>query len=343
MPRRPIIYSLTNMHESGMGRLREAGEVRMASALDPEVLHREIADADALVIRTAGEINGELMDHAPHLRVIGRHGVGYDQVDVPAATARGIQVVYTPGANTQAVAEHVFAMMIGVSKQFPGQMRALVEGRYNQRTKLVGRDIYGKTLGIIGFGRIGRRVGAIARLGFGMTVLYNDIVAAPAEVEALAGARRTSFEEVITMSDFVTLHVPLDASTRSMIDEAALARFRPEAILINTCRGPVVDEEAVAAALGSGRLFGYGADVFTVEPPPADHPLIGRGDLNIMLTPHSAAQTIESLTNMATEVAVDVIGVLSGRPPINPVNDPARVAERRKQLGKPSLADGLIP
>src|SRR5438309_1028892 len=144
MSRKPIIYSLTTMHESGMGRLLEAGEVRMASSLDPSVLHAEIADADALVIRTAGDINATLMDHAPRLRVIGRHGVGYDQVDVPAATARGIQVVYTPGANTQAVAEHVFAMMIGVSKHFPWQMRALVEGRYNDRTKLVGRDIAGK-------------------------------------------------------------------------------------------------------------------------------------------------------------------------------------------------------
>ncbi len=313
----------------------------MASSLDPEVLYREIADADALVIRTAGDINGELMDHAPRLRVIGRHGVGYDQVDVPAATARGIQVVYTPGANTEAVAEHVIAMMIGVSKHFPRQMLALVEGRYNDRTKLVGRDIQGKTLGIIGFGRIGRRVGAIAHLAFGMTVLYNDPVAAPADVEAITGARCVSFDEVLAAADYLTLHVPLDNSTRGLIGREALERLKPNAVLINTCRGPVVDEAAVAEALDSGHLFGYGADVFTVEPPPPGHPLIGR--LDTMLTPHSAAQTVESLTNMATEVAVDLIGVLSGRPPINPVNNPDRVAERRKTLGKPPLTDGLIP
>jgi D-3-phosphoglycerate dehydrogenase len=342
MPSKPIIYSLTNMHESGMSRLHEAGEVRMASSLSATVLHSEIADADALVIRTAGDINASLMDHAPRLRVIGRHGVGYDQVDVPAATERGIQVVYTPGANTQAVAEHVFAMMIGVSKHFPGQMRALVEGRYNDRTKLVGRDIQGKTLGIVGFGRIGRRVGAIARLGFGMSVLYKDIVAAPTGIEELAGARRVSFEEILAASDYLTLHVPLDDSTRGMIDRAALARLKPKAVLINTCRGPVVNEPAVAEALLSGHLFGYGADVYTVEPPPADHPLIGVPGLNVMFTPHSAAQTVESLTNMATEVAVDVIGVLSGRPPVNPVNDPAEVAENRRRLGKPPLDIGLI-
>ena len=180
-------------------------------------------------------------------------------------------------------------MMIGVSKHFPWQMRALVEGqRPGDRTKLVGRDIAGKTLGIVGFGRIGRRVGAIARNGFGMDVLYNDIIAAPADVERLAGPRRASFEEILAASDYLTLHVPLDASTRRMIDGRALARLKPNAVLINTCRGPVVDEEAVAASLASKHLFGYGADVYTVEPPPADHPLIGRADFNVILTPHSA-------------------------------------------------------
>ena len=337
MPDRPIILSLTTMREEGMERLRRGGELRMASSLDPRILHREIAEADALVIRTAGTIDAPLMDAGPRLRVIGRHGVGYDQVDVPAATARGIQVVYTPGANTQGVAEHVFAMMIGVSKKFPGQMRALVEGRYNDRTKLVGRDIAGKTLGIVGFGRIGKRVGAIAKLGFGMKVLYADVIEMPPEPVALAGATRVSFEELLAASDFVTMHVPLDASTRRMIDREALAKMKPGAILINTCRGPVCDEPAVLEALESGHLAGYGADVYTIEPPPADHPLIGRPDLNLMLTPHSAAQSVESLTKMAEEVAEDVVGVLEGRPPINPVNDPAEVAAVRERLGKPPL------
>lgn len=338
MADRPIILSLTTMQESGMDRLRKAGELRMASSLEPSVLHREIAEADALVIRTAGTIDAALMDHGKHLRVIGRHGVGYDQVDVPAATERGIQVVYTPGANTQGVAEHVFAMMIGVSKHFPGQIRALAEGRYNDRTRLVGRDIAGKTLGIVGFGRIGRRVGAIACNGFGMNVLYSDVVEIPIEAELRANAVRVGFDELLGVSDFVTLHVPLDARTRGMIGREALAKMKPGAVLINTCRGPVVEEPAVLEALESQRLFGYGADVYTMEPPPADHPLIGRADLNLMLTPHSAAQSIESLRNMAEEVAADVVDVLEGRPPINPVNDPAEVAEVRRKLGKPPLA-----
>jgi phosphoglycerate dehydrogenase-like enzyme len=267
------------------------------------------------------------MDHAPRLRVIGRHGVGYDQVDVPAATERGIQIVYTPGANTEAVCEHTIGLMIGLSKHFPQQCRALVEGRYLDRTKLVGRDLLGRTLGIIGFGRIGRRVGEVAKVAFGMEVLYNDIVAPTAEAEARAGARRVGLDELLGRSEYVTLHVPLDASTRRLIDHAGLARMRADAILINTCRGPVVDEQAVAGALDAGRLWGYGADVFTVEPPEPDHPLIGRPD--VLLTPHSAAQTIESLRNMAIGVATDVLGLLSGRPPLNPVNDPAEVTAAR--------------
>ncbi|WP_435005749.1 hydroxyacid dehydrogenase [Tundrisphaera lichenicola] len=338
MADRPIILSLTTMNESGMDLLRQAGELRMASSLEPSVLHREIVDADALVIRTAGTIDAALMDCGKNLRVIGRHGVGYDQVDIPAATERGILVVYTPGANTQGVAEHVFAMMIGVSKRFPGQMRALAEGRYNDRTKLVGRDIAGKTLGIVGLGRIGRRVASIAYHGFGMNVLYNDVIEIPFEVEDQAKAVRVGLGELLGASDYVTLHVPLDASTRRMINRESLAKIKPGAVLINTCRGPVVEEAAVLEGLESGRLFGYGADVYTVEPPPSDHPLIGRIDLNMMLTPHSAAQSVESLRNMAMEVATDVVGVLEGRPPINPVNNPAEVAEIRRRLGKPPLA-----
>jgi phosphoglycerate dehydrogenase-like enzyme len=229
-------------------------------------------------------------------------------------------------------------MMIGVSKCFPGQIKALEEGRYNDRTKLVGRDIAGKTLGIVGFGRIGKRVGAIAYQGFGMNVLYNDVIEIPVEAELRANAVRVGFEELLAASDYVTLHVPLDQTTRRMIDRKALARLKPGAVLINTCRGPVVDEEAVLEALESKRLFGYAADVFDVEPPPPGHPLIGRSDLNLILTPHSAAQSTESLRNMAEEVSSDVVGVLQGRPPINPVNDPAEVAEVRRKLGKPPLA-----
>lgn len=332
MPDRPVILMLTTMHEEGMRLLGEAGELRMASKLDPETLRREVADADALVLRTAGVVDAALLDAAPRLKVVGRHGVGYDHIDVPASTERGVLVLSTPGANTESVAQHTLAMMIGLSKHFPQQMAALKAGRYNDRTKHVGRDLTGRTLGIVGFGRIGRRVGDLGFNAFGMRVLYNDVVAPPPEAEARAGARRVGLEELLGASEYVTLHVPLDASTRRLINREALALMRPDAILINTCRGPVVDEAAVAEALDAGRLWGYGADVFDVEPPPADHPLIGRPD--VLLTPHSAAQTGESLRNMATTVARDVVAVLRGEVPQNPVNDPAAVADARRRLGK---------
>jgi D-3-phosphoglycerate dehydrogenase len=338
MKNRPIILSLTTMHELGLRILREAAQLRMASALDAATLQREVVGADALIIRTGGVVDAALLDRGTSLKVVGRHGVGYDQIDVDAATARGIQVVYTPGANTQSVAEHVFALMIGLSRYFPRMMAGLNAGNYHIRTSMTGRELAGKSLGIIGFGRIGRRVGEIAHLGFGMPVLYHDIVPAPPEVEVRANARRAGFREVLESSQFVTLHVPLDSSTRGMINSETLVYLRPDAILINTCRGPVVDEKAVALALDSGRLWGYGADVFTVEPPEPGHPLIGRDD--VMLTPHSAAQTEEGLRNMAVTIAEEVVGVLRGKTPMNPVNDPFAVERVRERLGLEPLYRG---
>ncbi len=157
---------------------------------------------------------------------------------------------------------------------------------------------------------------------------YHDIVPAPQDVEKRRCAHRASLHEVLQSSEYVTLHVPLDPSTRAMINRETLALMRQDSILINTCRGPVVDEAAVAKALDSGRIWGYGADVFTVEPPLPGHPLIGRSD--VMLTPHSAAQTEEGLRTMATTIAQEVVGVLRGELPTYPVNDPAEVEHVRR-------------
>jgi D-3-phosphoglycerate dehydrogenase / 2-oxoglutarate reductase len=340
MSRRPNILSLTTMHEAGMNLLLEAADVRMASALDPETLRREVVDADALIIRTGGVIDAALLDRGTKLKVVGRHGVGYDQIDINAATERGIQVVYTPGANTESVCEHVFAMMIGLSKYFPQMMSAVAAYDYHARTSRMGRDIAGRTLGIIGFGRIGQRVGAVAHSAFGMRVLYHDIVVPPPEAEARAGAERVSLDELLAASEYVTLHVPLDASTRHMIDRSALGKMRPDAILINCARGPVVVEADVAAALDARKLWGYGSDVFEEEPFKPGHPLIGRPD--VMLTPHSAAQTDEGLRNMATWIVEDILGVLRGQPPRNPINDPGLVNENRKRLGLEPLGQGKV-
>ncbi len=338
MNHRPNLLSLTTMHEAGLRILRQATDMRMASALDPATLQREVVGADALIIRTGGVVDAALLDKGDKLKVVGRHGVGYDQIDVLAATARGIQVVYTPGANTQSVAEHVFALMIGLSRHFPRMTAGLIAGNYHIRTSLTGREIAGKTLGIIGFGRIGRLVGKIAHQGFGMKVLYYDIVPAPAEVEETSHARLTSLDELLKSSEYITLHVPLDSSTRRMINRETLAKMRQDVILLNTCRGPVVDEDAVAEALEAHRLWGYGADVFAVEPPLPGHKLIGRED--VMVTPHSAAQTEEGLRTMAVTIATDVVGILRGNLPLNAVNDPAEVSKVRRERGLEPLYGG---
>jgi len=333
--KKPKILSITKMHEAGMSLLRESGDLKLSPAWDDAKIKREIAGADALVIRTQGEITAEVMDAAgPSLKVIGRHGVGFDHVDIPAATKRGIQVVYTPGANLESVAEHAIAMMIALSKHFMPSIRALEQGDYFARTRWMGRDIRGRSLGIIGFGRIGKRLGEIAYQAFGMKVLYTDIVDMPAEAVARAGgAKAVDLDTLLRTCEYVSLHVPLDQSTRRMINREALAKVRPDCILLNTCRGPVVDEAAVAEALDANRLFGYGADVFDIEPPPVPgHPLIGRPD-NVILTPHNAAQTEESLVNMARWMAEDVIRVLHGERPKYPVNDPDEVAAARQRLG----------
>lgn len=335
MSDRPIVLMLTSMDEAGLRIVGEAAELRMVDPKDRAAVEAAAKDADAIITRTAGKVDAQVLDWGPKLRVVGRHGVGFDHIDIPAATARGIQVVYTPGANTQDVVEHVVAMMIGLSKHFPIMMKELEAGNYAARTSMKGREIQGRTLGIVGFGRIGKRLGETCRLAFGMRVLYHDVVQAPEDAELRAGAVRVGYEELLRQSDYVSLHVPLDASTRRMMDRAALAHVNEGCILINTCRGPVVDEEAVADALDARLLWGYGADVFDVEPPPPDHPLIGRRD--VMLTPHSAAQTEEGLRNMATMVARDVVNVLSGRRPDNPVNDPIEVERIRAELGKASL------
>lgn len=333
--KKPVILSLTKMHEAGLGLLRESGDLRMSSGWDHDTICREIPGAEALVIRTQGEINAGVMDAAgPSLKVIGRHGVGFDHVDIEAATERGIQVVYTPGANMESVAEHAISMMIALSKYFMPSIEALKNGDYFARTKWMGRDIKGKSLGIIGFGRIGKRLGEIAYQAFDMKVQYTDIIDMPAHsIERAGGANRVDLDTLLATSQYVSLHVPLDASTRRLINAETLAKVRPDCILLNTCRGPVVDEAAVAKALDEKRLYGYGADVYEVEPPAVPgHPLIGRTD-NVILTPHNAAQTEESLINMAQWMAEDVLRVLDGQLPKYPVNDPEAVAASRLRRG----------
>jgi len=304
------------IHQAGLDVLCAAGEVRRASATDEETIISEIGDVDAVIIRANGGVSRRILEHAPRLRVVGRHGVGVDNVDLQACTDHGVQVVNTPEATVEPVAEHAVAFMLALSKLILPCDRMARSGRFQDRLHVQGREMLGKTLGVVGFGRIGRRVAGICRHGLGMRILYCDVQPAPEEEQSL-GAERLDLHEMLPQCDYVTVHVPLLPETRGLIGEEEFALMRPTACFVNTSRGPVVDEAALCRALQEGRIAGAGIDVFEQEPTPPDNPLFGLD--NVIVTPHVASATEEALIKMSL-VAEDVVAVLEGRPPRFPVN-----------------------
>jgi len=304
------------IHEAGMQVLRAAGEVVMASGQDEDTLIAEIGDIDGMVLRAKGRITRRVLEHAPRLKVVGRHGVGVDNIDIDAATAYGVQIVNTPLATVEGVAEHAVAMMLALSKQLTRAERLIRAGRFAERYGIEGREMRGRTLGVIGCGRIGRRVAQICHLGFDMPVLYCDVVAAT-QLEAELGARRVPLEELLSTAEYITVHVPLLPETTKMIGREQFALMRPDAMFFNLARGAVVDEAALIEALQEGRIAGAGIDVFEQEPTPPDNPLLAME--NVVVTPHVASSTAEALRMMSL-VAEDVVAVVQGRPPKFPVN-----------------------
>lgn len=300
-----------------MSLLRQHGEVILAPALDEPTLLGCVRDVDALVIRLYGRVTRRLMEAAPRLKVIGRHGVGLDTIDLEAAAELGIRVVYTPEGNAESVAEHFVGMALVLSKRMFEADRALRAGRWQARHELLGGELRGKVLGVIGFGRIGRATARICHHGFAMPVLYHDLVAAPPEVETGLGARSVKREELLERSDFVSLNLPLTAATRHCVGRAELRRMKPSAYLVNLARGPVWDEAAVVEALDQGWIAGAGTDVFEQEPVDAGHPLFRHA--RFVCTPHMSSHTEEAMHRMSL-VAEDVIAVLQGREPRWPAN-----------------------
>ncbi len=266
--------------------------------------------ADALLVRSRARVTAAVLASADRLKVIGRGGVGLENIDLEAATARNIAVVYTPEAATDSVADLTVGMMISLVRKI-GLGDAMVRsGDFDEaRTACMGRELRELTLGIVGLGRIGRAVARRCRHGFGMRVLYNDIVD-PGYVDFSAEA--VDKRELYGRSDVVSLHVPLTRQTRHLIRESTLLEFKPGAMLINTARGAVLDGPAVAKALSAGVLGGLAIDVFDPEPPPDDDPL--REAPNTLLVPHLGSRTVAGLSRM-NDVVEDVIAVLQGRPP----------------------------
>ncbi len=309
------------MHEAGTALLREHGEVVVAPALDEATLVSAVRDADGIVIRANGKVTRTVMEAAPRLKVIGRHGVGLETIDVPAATERGIRVVYTPEANSESVAEHFVGLALMLSKRILEADQALRAGQWNVRYEYIGRELFGKTLGVVGFGRIGRNTARICHHGFGMPVLYSDVVTAPPDLEAETQARRVGLEELLRTADYVSLNLPLTPDTRHIIGREQVRLMKSTAYLLNLGRGPLWDEKAVLEALEQQWIAGAGTDVFEEEPTAKDNPLFQHR--RFVCTPHMAAHTDEAMRRMSL-VAEDVVAVLEGREPRWPANRPKR-------------------
>ncbi len=303
------------IHAEAVAVLAQKAEIVWARSLDEESLLEQVPPVDGIIVRN-WKVTRRVMEAAPRLKVVGRHGIGVDQIDVQAAHELGIVVVNTPGAATESVAEHSVGLMIALAQNIVRADRAMRAGDWQARFSLTGRDLRHKILGIVGCGRIGTRVATLCHTALEMPVLYCDIVDKP-EAEAQLGALRVPLDELLDTADVVSLHVPLTQQTRGMIGREALRRLKRDAILVNTARGPVVDEAALIEALQEGRIAGAGLDVFESEPLPPDSALLRLP--NVVVTPHMAAFTREGLLNMAMGVVNDVLAVLEGRAPENPV------------------------
>jgi len=294
-------------------RMQPFGRVTILDSCDEATLQAVLPDCDALLVRTYTRITRALLERASRLRVIGRGGVGLENIDVEAARDLGIAVVYTPAAATDAVADLTVGLLIALLRDLRGADASVRDGHfYEARGQACSRDLSELTLGIVGMGRIGRAVAQRCRHGFGMSLLYNDIVR-PGWLAFTA--TRVEKEELYERSDVVSLHVPLTDKTNHLICDASLARFKPGSLLINTSRGAVVDGDALARALHSRKLGGAALDVYEPEPLPPDHALLQAP--NTLFTPHIAARTHAGLRRM-NDVVDDVIRVLENKPPLYP-------------------------
>lgn len=307
-------------------KLSDLAEIIFSVFRKAEDIPKEIRDVDAIII-TFEPINDTTLNNFSKLKIVARYGVGYDNVDVEACTRRGIYVTHTPGVLSHAVAELTLGLMICLSRGLIGADKyARTEWAKPSKTRLkMGIDLYGKTLGIIGLGRIGYEVAVRAR-AFGMKIIYYDVERKP-EAERTLGVHYIDLATLLRESDFVTIHVPLTLQTKNLIGERELRMMKPTAYIINTSRGAVVDEEALCRALKEGWIAGAGLDVFVKEPLPSDSPLIKMK--NVVLAPHIGTYTVETRRRMALMCIENVRAVLMGNPPPNPVPEQRGITFKR--------------
>lgn len=293
------IFVADEVSESGLQPLRDAGfSIDKRTGLTGADLTNAMADSAGLVVRSETKVSADLLDSVPALKVVGRAGVGVDNIDVPAATSRGVVVMNAPDGNTITTAEHTIALLIALARRVPQANSSLKSGRWDRKS-FIGVELQNKTLGIVGMGRIGRAVAARAR-AFGMRIVAFDPFIAPEQARD-AEVQLTSLEDVLSQADFITVHTPLTSDTRALIDEKAFAKMKRGVRIINCARGGLIDEQALHSAIESGVVAGAALDVFEHEPPASDHPLLTRDE--VIVTPHLGASTTEAQEGVAFTVA----------------------------------------
>ncbi len=319
---RPRVFVTRIIPEEGLARVRAACDADVWDGPLPpsyETLVERTRECDGLLSLLTDRVDAALMDACPRLRVISNFAVGFNNIDIAAATERGLPVGNTPGVLTDATADMAFCLLIAAARQLVAAERSIRDGEWRtwEPMGFIGQDLVGATLGILGMGRVGAALAARCHHGFGMRVLYTDPLQ-NADVERDLGAERVAVERLLAESDFVSLHANLDDATRGMIDAAALAAMKPNAVLVNTARGPLVDQAALLHALRSGEIFAAGLDVTDPEPMAADDPLLA--EPRCIVAPHIASATVRTRGAMAEIAADNLLAGLDGRPLRHSVN-----------------------
>ncbi len=318
--------------QAGIDILSQVAQVDQQIGLSSEGLKKIIPQYDALMIRSGTQVTSDVIEVADNLRIIGRAGVGVDNVDVPAATQRGVLVVNSPGGNTIAAAEHALALLLSLSRHIPHAHASTISGSWD-RKKYVGNELYKKTLGVVGLGKIGSHVAKVAN-AMGMEVIAFDPFISVDRAQQMQ-VRLFDIADLFKQADFITLHLPRTAETENLVNAKLLSSMKPTARLVNCARGGIVDEEALATAVKSNVIAGAALDVYAKEPFPSDSPLLLVNE-RLILTPHLGASTEEAQENVAIDVAEQIRDVLLGLPARSAVNIPGLSAEIMDRL-KPHL------
>ena len=324
----PRVLVKEKIADSGVDLLRDHFDVELGVEWDNGQLAQRIGEFEGIVIRSATKLSNDLIERADRMRVIGRAGVGVDNVDVPAATKRGIIVANAPQSNVIAAAEHTVALMLALARNIPQAHAALVDGRW-ERSKYGGIEVYEKTLGILGFGRIGQLVAERAK-SFGMRVLAYDPFVAAERYRELGVDKAESSDEIYAEAEIITIHLPKTPETENWLDAEAFSKMRDGVRVINCARGELLDDAALADAIRSGKVAGAAVDVFRNEPV-TEHPLFGMP--GVVVTPHLGASTTEAQDRAGVQVAEQIVAALTGGVATNAVNLPSMSPEVMEQAG----------